>query len=80
MIHFKELAMGSGSNMALPIWGIFMNKCPADPELNIREYDTFEAPAGMNLDLSCTGGDKETDDEVAASLAGEDEDEDDFFN
>ena len=34
----------------------------------------------MNLDLSCTGGDKETDDEVAASLAGEDEDEDDFFN
>ena len=80
MVHFKELAMGSGSNMALPIWGIFMNKCLADPELNIREYDTFEAPAGMNLDLSCTGGDKETDDEVAASLAGEDEDEDDFFN
>ena len=80
MVHFSELAMGAGSNMALPIWGIFMKKCLADPELNIREYDIFAAPAGMNLDLSCPGGDKEPADAVAASLAGEDEDEDDFFN
>ena len=80
MVHFSELSMGAGSNMALPIWGIFMKKCLADPELNIREYDCFEAPAGMNLDLTCTGGDKESDAEVAASYSGEDQEEDDFFN
>ena len=80
MVHFRELAMGAGSNMALPTSGTFMKTCLADPELNIREYDCFEAPAGMNLDLTCTGGDKESDEEVAASYAGDDQEEDDFFN
>lgn len=25
-VHFESLALGGGSNMALPIWGIFMKK------------------------------------------------------
>lgn len=76
MVHFKELALGSGSATALPIWGIFMKKCLADPSLGIKESDVFTAPAGMEyLDLDCTGGDIETDDNGSSVHS----DEDDFF-
>ena len=54
-VHFESLALGGGSNMALPIWGIFMTKC-----LNagiFSEEDKFSAPAGFSLDLNCEGGD-----------------------
>ena len=74
--HFSSLALGSGSNMALPIWGIFMKKCLADGTLGISEMDRFVAPAGMTLDLSCTGGDIETEE---GSLS-ETKEEDYFFN
>lgn len=55
-VHFQSLALGSGSNMALPIWGIWMKKVLADGTLGISESDRFVAPAGMVLDLDCTGG------------------------
>ncbi len=60
-IHFNSLALGSGSNMALPIWGIWMKKCIADGIFS--ETDRFVAPAGVNLNLNCTGGDIETTEE-----------------
>jgi penicillin-binding protein 1A len=56
-VHFQSLALGSGSNMALPIWGLFMKKVLADGTTGVAESDRFIAPAGMNLDLSCSGGD-----------------------
>lgn len=59
-VHFKSLAYGSGSNMALPIWGIFMKKVLADGTLGVSELDKFVAPAGMTLDLGCSGGDMDT--------------------
>ena len=73
-VHFNSLALGSGSNMALPIWGIFMKKCLADGTLGISEQDRFMAPAGLTLDLSCTGGDIEQSTTVSSS------DEDYYFN
>ena len=54
-IHFGSLALGGGSNMALPIWGIFMRKCLAAGVLD--ELDSFAAPSGVTLDLDCDGGD-----------------------
>ena len=60
-VHFQSLALGSGSNMALPIWGIFMKKVLKDGTLGISETDRFIAPAGMNIDLSCSGGDEDAD-------------------
>ena len=60
-VHFQALALGSGSNMALPIWGIFMKKVLKDGSLGISEVDRFVAPAGMNIDLSCSGGDEDAD-------------------
>ena len=59
-MHFQSLALGSGSNMALPIWGIFMKKVLADGTLGISESDRFIAPPGMHIDLSCSGGDEDT--------------------
>ena len=59
-VHFQSLALGSGSNMALPIWGLFMKKVLADGTLGISESDRFVAPAGMTVDLSCSGGDEDT--------------------
>lgn len=54
-VHFQSLALGGGSNMALPIWGIFMKKCLAAGILN--ETDRFAAPAGFAVELDCDGGD-----------------------
>ena len=56
-IHFESLALGGGSNMALPIWGIWMKKLIKDGTLGISENDAFVAPAGVSVNLDCTGGD-----------------------
>jgi penicillin-binding protein 1A len=58
-VHFESLALGGGANMALPIWGLFMQKVLADPTLNINTTDVFEAPPGININLNCDGSDSE---------------------
>lgn len=58
-VHFASLALGGGSNMALPIWGIFMKKVLEDGSLGITKYDTFTAPQGFSVDLRCTGSDED---------------------
>ncbi|MCQ2146702.1 MAG: transglycosylase domain-containing protein [Bacteroidales bacterium] len=65
-VHFQSLALGSGSNMALPIWGIWMNKILADGTLGISESDRFIAPAGISLNLDCTGGDEDAAEKQAS--------------
>lgn len=74
-VHFQSLALGGGSNMALPIWGIFMKKVLKDGTLGISESDKFQAPAGMVLDLSCSGGDE---DAAMKKAAAEEEEYFDF--
>lgn len=71
-VHFESLALGGGSNMALPIWGLFMQKVLKDPELGISPYDAFTGPPGFSADLRCTGGDEE--------LEGSSSTKDPFFN
>lgn len=58
-VHFESLALGSGSNMSLPIWGIFMQKVMADSTLNISAEDKFLAPPGLVLNLNCDGSDED---------------------
>ncbi len=58
-VHFESLALGGGANMALPIWGLFMEKVLADTTLNINVTDRFEVPANFNMNLRCTGADEE---------------------
>ena len=67
--------LGDGARMALPIWGLFIQKVLADSKVNIWDTDKFEVPPGMGAyNLSCTG----TDADVADSDM-EDEDEGLFF-
>ncbi len=56
-VHFESLSLGGGSNMALPIWGIFMQKVMKDRSLGIYETDRFMAPPGISLNLDCDGSD-----------------------
>ena len=56
-VHFESLSLGGGSNMALPIWGIFMKKVLADGTLGVYETDRFIAPPGITLNLNCDGSD-----------------------
>ena len=70
-VHFESLALGGGSNMALPIWGIFMTKVLEDGTLGISEDDIFVAPTGMKLNLDCDGSDAD----MVSSGSN-----DDFFN
>lgn len=76
-VHFESLALGGGSNMALPIWGIFMKKVLEDGTLGISSNDVFVKPPGFELDLRCTGSD---DDNSTVSVGNTDTQvvEDDF--
>lgn len=40
-IHFDGMALGQGASMALPIYGLFMQKVYADPELGYSEDEIF---------------------------------------
>ena len=67
-VHFESLALGGGSNMALPIWGLFMKKVIADGTLGVYETDKFVAPPGITtLNLDCDGSDAD------ATVKAEDE-------
>ena len=82
-VHFNSLALGSGSNMALPIWGIWMKKCLADPDTYLHESAMFQAPATGGPNLACDGqgtflgghgNDSNTD------IVGQDSEEEYYFN
>lgn len=60
--------------MALPIWGLFMQKVIADPSIGIRNGEGFVPPVGWNMSFACTGGDDDL------SAGGSTDAEDDFFN
>lgn len=44
-IHFDRLSEGQGASMALPIYGLFMQKVYADKSLGYMESETFEVPS-----------------------------------
>ena len=71
-VHFESLSLGGGSNMALPIWGIFMQKVIEDGTLGVYETDRFVQPMGITLNLDCDGSD-------ADAMVRADEEEDYFF-
>ncbi|MBE6239453.1 MAG: penicillin-binding protein [Bacteroidales bacterium] len=71
-VHFESLSLGGGSNMALPIWGIFMQKVLEDGTLGVYETDRFIKPKGIELNLDCDGSD-------ADAMVSAEEEEDYFF-
>lgn len=57
--HFRRTYYGQGATMALPIWGLFMQKCYNNNNLNISK-DTFEKPKNLSIQVDCSVK-KETD-------------------
>lgn len=51
--HFNTMLYGQGATMALPIWGLFMNKCYADKTLQVSK-GSFEVPEGLSIRVDCT--------------------------
>lgn len=75
-VHFESLALGGGSNSALPIWGLFMQKVFQDGTLGVSPEDKFIAPPGLVLNLNCDG----SDNDASASVSQEAETDDSFFD
>jgi penicillin-binding protein 1A len=57
-IHFGSTHMGSGTNMALPIWAEYMMAVYNDSTLDYSEDEKFEAPPGFHVNLNCKDPDK----------------------
>lgn len=53
-VHFRSIHLGQGANMALPIWGRFMNKVYKDPQFKNQQFTKFE-PLSDSLfwELNC---------------------------
>jgi penicillin-binding protein 1A len=52
-IHFESLYLGGGANMALPIYGLYMQKIFADENFAIMAEDVFETPPNFDIELDC---------------------------
>ena len=53
-IRFRDIGNGQGANMALPIWGIFMQKVVKDKSFNHVRQSFFRSPAdSVQLMLDC---------------------------
>jgi penicillin-binding protein 1A len=50
--HFRSTALGQGANMALPIWGLYMQRVYRDPKIKISRGD-FERPAKLDVEINC---------------------------
>ena len=47
-IHFDTMRDGQGASMALPVWGLFMQKVYADKELGYSEEERFDIPGDFD--------------------------------
>jgi penicillin-binding protein 1A len=55
-IRFRNMTLGQGAKMALPIFGYFMQKVYNDKTLGIATYD-FVKPADANIETNCQQAD-----------------------
>jgi penicillin-binding protein 1A len=72
-VHFNSTRMGSGANMALPIWAEFMRRVYDDPTLGISQNDIFPNPPGFRLNLNCNEQNQGTSNDQYIDLDSESE-------
>ena len=73
-VHFKTIALGQGSNMALPIWALYMQKVYADPTLHVSQGDFTKPLSNVDLDFDCD----KYEEEQSAAATPEETEEDEF--
>ncbi len=52
-IHFDGMANGQGAAMALPIFGLYMQKVYADPDLGYSVDESFDIPEWFDPEAGC---------------------------
>jgi len=53
-VHFRTIGLGQGANMALPIWGRFMNKVYKDPQFSQWKNARFDPlPDSLYWEMDC---------------------------
>ncbi len=50
--RFRSITYGQGATAALPIFGMFMKSCYADPDLDVSK-EQFERPANLAIKVDC---------------------------
>ena len=78
-IHFDNIRLGQGANMALPSFAIYMEKVYADEELGITPEDTFEKPVNFNINMNCSDIQDNNDKEMKQQQPREDTFENEEF-
>lgn len=68
-IHFDNITLGQGANMALPVFALYMKEVYANEDINITMEDEFEAPLNFNADLICN------DEHISADTSTDNENE-----
>lgn len=53
-VHFRSLREGQGANMALPIFGIYMQKIYADSTINLPKDDFIKPSSGFDVEFDCS--------------------------
>lgn len=59
-IRFASTKYGQGASVALPIWGLFMKKCYADPSLGVSK-EKFPEPEELTINVDCSKTTKKDD-------------------
>lgn len=72
-VHFKTISLGQGSNMALPIWALYMQKVYADPTINISKGDFTKPLTDISLDFDCDKYEEEQNALASPNVTEEDE-------
>ena len=52
-VHFRTIGLGQGSNMALPVWAIYMQKVYADSTLDVSRGDFPKPLSDVALEFDC---------------------------
>ncbi len=73
-IHFRTIEFGQGGRMAMPAWGMYMQKIYADPTLTNYRPEPFRKPNNFKID--CGGYHIDSSQRYIAPKVAADEDED----
>lgn len=57
-IRFRYITLGQGASLALPIWGLYMQKVYDDPNLPYSRDAHFERPNKLPVEIDCEEYDK----------------------
>lgn len=57
-IRFRYITLGQGASLALPIWGLYMQKVYDDPDLPYSRDAHFERPSGLTIEVDCSEYDR----------------------